>query len=168
MSFQYQRPGGNLLFPHPRPAPATTVFVLVTAARAGEGGRWPGASPMTVGSRVSVVGVHRLGRRDGLWYTGGCERRIADCGLQNRPAQGGRPFAPMCLQRFCLQISMLTDRYSPGSAGTKSIAQQTCPAAGEVAGRDAALWSLLRQRFSWRTLGGPHPGVIPSEHVSHV
>ena len=35
MSFQYQRPGGNLLFPHP--SPATTVFVLVTAARAGEG-----------------------------------------------------------------------------------------------------------------------------------
>jgi hypothetical protein len=28
-----------LLFPHPLPSPAMTVFVLGTAARAGEGGR---------------------------------------------------------------------------------------------------------------------------------
>ena len=31
------------MFPHPHPSPATTVFVFGTAARAGEGGRWPGA-----------------------------------------------------------------------------------------------------------------------------
>ena len=71
MTVTWQHQDGNLLFPHPRPSPATTVFVFVTAARAGEGGRWPGASPMTVGSRVSGVGVHRLGRPDGLWQTEG-------------------------------------------------------------------------------------------------
>ena len=45
MAFLCQRPDGNLLFPHPHPhpSPATTVFVFGTAARAGEGGRWPGA-----------------------------------------------------------------------------------------------------------------------------
>jgi hypothetical protein len=41
MAFLCQRHDGNLLFPHPRPSPATTVFVFGTAARAGEGGRWP-------------------------------------------------------------------------------------------------------------------------------
>jgi hypothetical protein len=45
MAFLCQRHDGNLLFPHPRPSPATTVFVLGTAARAGEGGRWSGAVP---------------------------------------------------------------------------------------------------------------------------
>ena len=43
MAVTCQRHDGNLLFPHPRPSPATTVFVFGTAARAGEGGRWPGA-----------------------------------------------------------------------------------------------------------------------------
>jgi hypothetical protein len=41
MAFLCQRPDGNSLFPHPHPSPATTVFVFGTAARAGEGGRWP-------------------------------------------------------------------------------------------------------------------------------
>jgi hypothetical protein len=41
MAFLCQRPDDNLLFPHPRPSPATTMFALDTAARAGEGGRWP-------------------------------------------------------------------------------------------------------------------------------
>ena len=41
MAFLCQRHDDNLLFPHPRPSPATTVFVFGTAARAGEGGRWP-------------------------------------------------------------------------------------------------------------------------------
>ena len=45
MAFLCQRHDGNLLFPHPRPSPATTVFVFGTAARAGEGGRWPNAVP---------------------------------------------------------------------------------------------------------------------------
>jgi hypothetical protein len=41
MAFLCQRHDGNLWFPHPHPSPATTVFVFGTAARAGEGGRWP-------------------------------------------------------------------------------------------------------------------------------
>ena len=41
MAVTCQHNDGNLLFPHPRPSPATTVFVFGTAARAGEGGRWP-------------------------------------------------------------------------------------------------------------------------------
>jgi hypothetical protein len=41
MAFLCQRHDGNLWFPHPRPSPATTAFVFGTAARAGEGGRWP-------------------------------------------------------------------------------------------------------------------------------
>ena len=48
MAFLCQRHDGNLLFPHPRPSPATTVFVFGTAARAGEGGRWPNAVPNAV------------------------------------------------------------------------------------------------------------------------
>ena len=49
MAVLCQRPDGNSMFPHPHPhphphpSPATTVFVFGTAARAGEGGRWPGA-----------------------------------------------------------------------------------------------------------------------------
>ena len=45
MAVTCQHNDGNLLFPHPRPSPATTVFVFGTAARAGEGGRWPMAVP---------------------------------------------------------------------------------------------------------------------------
>ena len=41
MAFLCQRHDGNLLFPHPRPSPATTVFVFGDVARAGEGGRCP-------------------------------------------------------------------------------------------------------------------------------
>ena len=37
MAFLGQRPDGNLLFPHPRPSPATTVLVFGDVARAGEG-----------------------------------------------------------------------------------------------------------------------------------
>ena len=43
MAVTCQRPDGNSMFPHPHPSPATTVFVFGTAARAGEGGRCPGA-----------------------------------------------------------------------------------------------------------------------------
>ena len=48
-----QRPDDNAMFPHPLPSPATKVFVLGTAARAGEGGRWPGAVPNAVAPRAA-------------------------------------------------------------------------------------------------------------------
>jgi len=57
MAFLCQRHDGNLLFPHPRPSPATTVFVFGTAARAGEGGRWPGAVPQADERGRSAGGV---------------------------------------------------------------------------------------------------------------
>ena len=41
MAVTCQNNHGNLLFPHPRPSPATTVLVFGDVARAGEGGRWP-------------------------------------------------------------------------------------------------------------------------------
>ena len=53
MAFLCQRYDGNLLFPHPRPSPATTVFAFGTAARAGEGGRWPIAEPNAVEPRAA-------------------------------------------------------------------------------------------------------------------
>jgi hypothetical protein len=60
MAFLCQRHDGNLLFPHPRPSPATTVFVFGTSARAGEGGRWPSSwlrPPTGVGGRVVDGGL---------------------------------------------------------------------------------------------------------------
>ena len=45
MAFLCQRHDGNLLFPQPRPSPATGSFVFGDVARAGEGGRWPMAVP---------------------------------------------------------------------------------------------------------------------------
>jgi hypothetical protein len=48
MAVTCQHNDGNLLFPHPRPSPATTVIVFGTAARAGEGGRWVTAVPNAV------------------------------------------------------------------------------------------------------------------------
>jgi len=57
----------QLVVPPPPPRPRDDGVCVGHSGSRGRGGRWPGASPMTVGSRVSVVGVHRLGRRDGLW-----------------------------------------------------------------------------------------------------
>ena len=59
MAFLCQRHDGNLLFPHPRPSPATTVFVFGTAARAGEGGRWSIAEPNADERGRTAPGVPR-------------------------------------------------------------------------------------------------------------
>ena len=60
MAFLCQRHDGNLLFPQPRPSPATGSFVFGDVARAGVGGRWPYSRlrpPAGVWGRV-VAGGH--------------------------------------------------------------------------------------------------------------
>jgi len=69
MAVTCQHNDGNLLFPHPRPSPATTVIVFGTAARAGEGGRWPTAVPNAVPTAVPNAVPHAVPNADELGRT---------------------------------------------------------------------------------------------------
>jgi hypothetical protein len=109
MAVTCQHNDGNLLFPHPRPSPATTVFVFGTAARAGEGGRWPTAVPNAVPHAVpnAVPNADERGRttrgvpsRDRASPKRACRARSDSPGrrpglrpLAARPCRGRSPWS---------------------------------------------------------------------------
>jgi hypothetical protein len=82
MAFLCQRHDGNLLFPHPRPSPATTVFVFAAATRAAGGD--PGKAPV-------VPTADQGSQRVQCCFARGLMLRAVDIRGWRLPSIAGRP-----------------------------------------------------------------------------